>query len=158
MTITEYAKSRKISRQTLYTRIREAGKKPVDYQRDKDGNLSDEAVRQLDTLFTDDVNPVDVQLDTQLDTRIDTDLTRLTQELQDARLENAVLHARIDASEARIAALEETLAFTRAELEKAHTALSDAQTIANQAQQLHARALLPGKKEHWWNRKRRPSE
>ena len=129
MTVSEYAKKRKISRQTLYTRIRQAG---IEISRDKAGKLSSETIAQLDTLFDTleaDVKPADVQVDIKPDSQVDT---------HDAALiaENAVLKA-------RVASLEETLAFTRADLEKAQEALKDAQRIADQAQQLQARAMLP---------------
>lgn len=129
MTIAEYAKKRKISRQTLYTKIRQAG---IKVSREADGKLSAETVAQLDTLFDTQGagdKPSDVQGDVKHDSQVDT---------HDAALiaENAILKA-------RVASLEETLAFTRADLQKAQEALETAQRIADQAQQLQARAMMP---------------
>lgn len=126
MTLSGYAKQRKISRQTLYTRIRQA---EIEIKRDKAGDLSMDTVKQLDTLLDTaqgGVKGVDVKQDVKLDIDLDTNLDK----------ENAVLKA-------RITALEETLAFTRAELERTQNALENAQRIADQAQQLQARAMLP---------------
>lgn len=129
MTLSEYAKQRKISRQTLYTKIRQAG---IKVSRDKDGKLSDDTLTQLDTMFDTQRagdKPSDVQSDVKPDSQVDT---------LDAGLiaENAVLKA-------RVASLEEALAFARADLQKAQEALETAQRIADQAQQLQARAMLP---------------
>lgn len=161
MTIKQFAQEHGISEQAVYKRLRNQGIKTTELRNHENpsskGELSDEGLNRLNRLFNNQwttINPVKqpVEQPDKIDT-LTAENERLRNQLETATAKAEQLTSRVKELETenarltgKLEAYEATSATLAAMQERTSDALTTAQRLADQAQQLHAMQLkaLPG--------------